>query len=255
MSTWEMGQCHLPIGLGLAKPFCQPSLRPECWGPHPHHPPKKMKEWCPPHKGPFFTRKWNLLFHTLLALQRSQNHCLQVPKDSGPPPPLDTNQFEMFENSHLKKTDISQTSLLLKWNNLACWCTSCSSRIVFSSTNVVFRVFVQILRIHGIGVDHENIHGETGINEIHMLTPICSRKSPTGGFPGVSNLLIPAVVKDSASPVMISKHAEPNLQGNNPEKKTNRNKSIKPLGTEKKNTFRFWPHKSGWKCILPISYL
>lgn len=129
-----------------------------------------------------------------------------------------------------KKTDISQTSLLLKWNNLACWCTSCSSRIVFSSTNVVFRVFVQILRIHGIGVDHENIHGETGINEIHMLTPICSRKSPTGGFPGVSNLLIPAVVKDSASPVMISKHAEPNLQGNNPEKKTNRNKSIKPLG-------------------------
>ena len=118
---------------------------------------------------------------------------------------------------HFKKTQKFPKQFC--WNNLACWCTSCSSRIVFSSTNVVFRVFVQILRIHGIGVDHENIHGETGINEIHVLTPVCSRKSPTGGFPGVSNLLIPAVVKDSASPVMISKHAEPNLQGNNPEKK------------------------------------
>ena len=44
-----------------------------------------------------------------------------------------------------------------------------------------------------------------------MLAPVGRRHAPAIGFPGVGNLLVPAVVKNTASPVVVAQDAQPDL--------------------------------------------
>ena len=87
----------------------------------------------------------------------------------------------------------------------------CSGRVVLDSADVVLRVQFRILRVLGIRVDHEDVHGEAGVHEVDVLAPVCRRQSPAIALPGVGNLLVPAVVEDTASPVVVSQDAQPRL--------------------------------------------
>ena len=44
-----------------------------------------------------------------------------------------------------------------------------------------------------------------------MLTPVGRGQAPAVGLPGVGDLLVPAVVEDTASPIVVSQHTQPNL--------------------------------------------
>ena len=79
------------------------------------------------------------------------------------------------------------------------------------SADVVLGVQRWILRILGVRVDHEDVHSEPRIHEVHVLAPVCRRQSPAVAVPGVSNLLIPAIVEDAAAPVVVSQDAQPRL--------------------------------------------
>ena len=87
----------------------------------------------------------------------------------------------------------------------------CSRRIVRGSADVVLGIQRWILRVLRIRVDHVDVHGEPGIHEVHVLAPVCRRHSPAVAVPGVSNLLIPAIVEDAASPVVVPQDAQPRL--------------------------------------------
>ena len=57
-------------------------------------------------------------------------------------------------------------------------------------------------------------HFASHIWEVHMLAPVGRRHAPAIGFPGVGDLLVPAVVKDTASPVVVAQDAQPDLSRN-----------------------------------------
>mmetsp|Transcript_40092 Transcript_40092/g.85938 ORF Transcript_40092/g.85938 Transcript_40092/m.85938 type:complete len:382 (-) Transcript_40092:708-1853(-) len=89
-------------------------------------------------------------------------------------------------------------------------CAGCPCRVV-GSTDVVIRIFVIGMGILEVGVEEPEIDGEHLCGVLHSGAPIGCRHDPSRAGPGVGDLLIPAVVEDTAAPVVISQHGKPRL--------------------------------------------
>mmetsp|Transcript_55355 Transcript_55355/g.103868 ORF Transcript_55355/g.103868 Transcript_55355/m.103868 type:complete len:516 (-) Transcript_55355:463-2010(-) len=80
-------------------------------------------------------------------------------------------------------------------------------RIVRSSADIMLRIGTLRVRIHGVGVQHVDLHREVGI--LHPLHEVLSRHDPPVAGPGVGDLLIPGLVELETAIVMVSEYAEP----------------------------------------------
>mmetsp|Transcript_36076 Transcript_36076/g.65216 ORF Transcript_36076/g.65216 Transcript_36076/m.65216 type:complete len:268 (+) Transcript_36076:580-1383(+) len=80
---------------------------------------------------------------------------------------------------------------------------------MFRTAEVVLWVLFRVLGIHGVRVEHVNVHRKIEVWVLNMLAPIWGRHDPALAVPGVGNLLIPAIVEDTATPVMVAEDTEP----------------------------------------------
>mmetsp|Transcript_56903 Transcript_56903/g.92161 ORF Transcript_56903/g.92161 Transcript_56903/m.92161 type:complete len:270 (+) Transcript_56903:666-1475(+) len=80
---------------------------------------------------------------------------------------------------------------------------------MFRTAEVVLWVLFTVLGIHGIRVEHVNVHRKIEVWVLNMLAPIWGRHDPALAVPGVGNLLIPAIVEDTATVVMVAEYTEP----------------------------------------------
>mmetsp|Transcript_100610 Transcript_100610/g.267428 ORF Transcript_100610/g.267428 Transcript_100610/m.267428 type:complete len:444 (-) Transcript_100610:199-1530(-) len=83
--------------------------------------------------------------------------------------------------------------------------------VVLGAAKVVLGVFRRLLGVDKVGVKHDIVHREVQVGVLNALAPVRCRQPPARAGPGVSNLLVPAVVENTAAPIMIAKHTQPRL--------------------------------------------
>ena len=82
-------------------------------------------------------------------------------------------------------------------------------RVVCGPADVVLGIQLRVLSVLGVGVHHVDVHGEARVRKVHVLAPVGSGQPPAVAVPGVGDLLVPAVVEDAASPVVVAQDAQP----------------------------------------------
>mmetsp|Transcript_97627 Transcript_97627/g.284996 ORF Transcript_97627/g.284996 Transcript_97627/m.284996 type:complete len:351 (+) Transcript_97627:119-1171(+) len=93
---------------------------------------------------------------------------------------------------------------------------ACAVRIgwvVLLAADVVLLVDVRGVGIHRVGVEHEDLNAEVLVWELHALLEVLPGHDPAVTLPGVGDLLVPAVVKVEAAPVVVPEHTDPLLAG------------------------------------------
>mmetsp|Transcript_6736 Transcript_6736/g.11350 ORF Transcript_6736/g.11350 Transcript_6736/m.11350 type:complete len:251 (+) Transcript_6736:235-987(+) len=81
--------------------------------------------------------------------------------------------------------------------------------VVQGAAEIVLWIRSRLFGVHGITVDHEDVHREAEVREVDGLAPIWRRHDPAVAGPRVGNLLVPTVVEDTAAPVVVPEHAQP----------------------------------------------
>mmetsp|Transcript_22958 Transcript_22958/g.34243 ORF Transcript_22958/g.34243 Transcript_22958/m.34243 type:complete len:227 (+) Transcript_22958:669-1349(+) len=87
-------------------------------------------------------------------------------------------------------------------------CAGCPCRVV-GSTDVVIRIFVIGMGILEVGVEEPHVNRKTLRGVLCSGPPKGSRHDPTRACPSVGDLLIPTVVEDAPTPIVIAQHGQP----------------------------------------------
>mmetsp|Transcript_86367 Transcript_86367/g.220020 ORF Transcript_86367/g.220020 Transcript_86367/m.220020 type:complete len:379 (+) Transcript_86367:374-1510(+) len=84
-------------------------------------------------------------------------------------------------------------------------------RVVRLAADVVLRVHPWTLRVVDVRVDHEDVGREQFRRVLHAHHVVRGRHDPAVAGPSVRNLLIPTVVKTTATPIVVAQNAQPRL--------------------------------------------
>eukprot|EP00408_Alexandrium_pacificum_P041736 CAMPEP_0171254674 /NCGR_PEP_ID=MMETSP0790-20130122/52357_1 /TAXON_ID=2925 /ORGANISM="Alexandrium catenella, Strain OF101" /LENGTH=292 /DNA_ID=CAMNT_0011722571 /DNA_START=83 /DNA_END=958 /DNA_ORIENTATION=- len=84
--------------------------------------------------------------------------------------------------------------------------------VVLLAADVMHRVLIRRLCIHGVAVKHENVNTEALVGEVHVLAKVQRRHDPSAlAGPRVGDLLVPSVAEHPPTVVVVPEHAEPRL--------------------------------------------
>mmetsp|Transcript_21338 Transcript_21338/g.67440 ORF Transcript_21338/g.67440 Transcript_21338/m.67440 type:complete len:280 (+) Transcript_21338:369-1208(+) len=86
---------------------------------------------------------------------------------------------------------------------------SCPGRVVLVAADVVVGVVRGGLRVHGVGVEHEDVGAEALVREHHALHEVLRGHDPAAALPRVGDLLVPGVVELEAAVVVVAQDAQP----------------------------------------------